>query len=131
VDSGMVMRLQGKGASSEYNEEPGDLYVSLIINSHPEFERSGINIISEKCISYIDAILGTKTNINTIHGKVNMKISSGTQPDSILKIASKGIKTKQKIGDHLVKLKIELPKKVSNEEAKLLEKIREITNEKR
>lgn len=123
VESGLSMRLAGKGMKSEYGQEPGDLYLSLIVDPHPTFERSGSTILSEKKISYIEAILGTKVSVETIHGNVKMTIPPGTQPGSMLRIPKKGISARGVAGDHVVRVKVNIPKKVSDKEKELLEQL--------
>lgn len=127
VDNGISMRLSGKGAPSEYGEEPGDLYISLVVDPHDKFERSGLDIVSQERVNYVDAILGTKKSVDTIHGSVTMTIPEGIQPDSILRVKNKGVKTKKKTGDHLVKVKIDMPKKATDEEKELLRQIKSLT----
>lgn len=126
VDNGISMRLAGKGSPSEYGDEPGDLFLSLVVDSHKTFGRSGLNVISEKHIGYTDAILGTQISVDTIHGNVNMRVPEGIQPESVLRIKGKGIRTKKETGDHLVKVKIDIPKKVSDKEKELLKQIKSL-----
>jgi len=127
IDNGMSMRLAGKGAPSEYGEEAGDLYISVIVDPHEKFGRAGLDIISEEHVSYVDAILGIKRSIETIHGSVNMTIPEGIQPDSVLRVKGKGIKAKKETGDHLVKIKIDMPQKASDKEKELLRQIKSLT----
>lgn len=124
IDNGMSMRLAGKGMPGEYGAENGDLYVSIIVAPHKEFSRSDLNIISEKEVDYTDAILGTNVPVNTIYGKLTMKVPPGTQPESLLRISGKGIKQGGKNGDHLVRIKVKLPKKLSKDEKELLNKLK-------
>lgn len=128
VESGMSMRLAGKGVPSEYGDEPGDLYISLVIDPHPEFERSGLNILSEKHINYTDALLGTRINVKTIHGSVKVNVPASTQPGSVLKIKGKGIRSKKNTGDHLVRLQVDFPTSISKEEKNLLQQIRKLNS---
>jgi molecular chaperone DnaJ len=123
VDNGTSIRLKGKGMPGA--SEPGDLYLYISIMPHIKFARTGLDVRSECEIDYIDAILGTKIKIDTIHGDVLLKIPPGTQPNSILKISKRGIITKSNKGNHLAIIKILIPEKLSKEERKALEKIRE------
>jgi len=127
VDNGMSIRLAGKGMTSPYGGPSGSLYVSMVVSPHSEFERSGpTTIVSEKDVSYLDAILGTKVQVNTIHGKLTMKVPAGTQPESLLRIPQKGVHRGEEKGDHIVQIKIKLPKKTSKEEKELLNKLKDL-----
>lgn len=126
IDDGMTMRLSEKGMSSSYGAQSGDLYLTILINQHKEFIRKGVHVYSEKTISYVDAILGIKIPVETIHGQVNIKVPAGTQPESVLKIKHKGIASRGDKGNHLVYIKVSLPKKPSKQEKELLEKLKSI-----
>lgn len=124
VEPGTVMRLSGKGMPSEYGAENGDLYLAINISRHPKFDRAGPNIYSVEEIGYIDAILGTKLKVETIHGHVKLTVPNGTQPESMLKISGKGIKLPDYKGDHMVRVKVRIPETVSEEDKELLEQIK-------
>jgi molecular chaperone DnaJ len=126
LDNGMAIRLSGKGMPSPYGAESGDLYLSVLVSQHPEFKRDGIHIYSEKTIGYIDAILGVKIPVNTIHGQVSLKVPPGTQPGNIFKIKHKGIIGKKDKGNHMVGIKVSLPEEISEQERDLLEKLKNI-----
>lgn len=126
INDRTTMRLQGKGMPSHYGAEPGDLYLSISIAPHPVFKRDGMTVFSEKTIGYLDAILGIKIPVETIHGGVKLKVPAGTQPNSVLKISGKGVIKGAAKGDHLVGIKIEIPNKISQQEKELLQKLKGI-----
>lgn len=126
LNNGMTMRLSGKGMPSPYGTENGDLYLTVIVTPHPRFKRDGIHVYSEENIQYVDAILGTKIQTKTIHGNVKLKIPAGTQPGSVLKIKHKGVNAANGKGDHMVSVKVSLPKELSKQEKELLEKLKGI-----
>lgn len=122
IKNGMSVRLRGKGMPGP--KMAGDLYLRANISSSNKFGRMGdLNIISVFEIDYLDAILGTKVKVETIHGMVTLKIPAGTQPESSLRIAGKGIHTTNK-GDHLVNIKVQIPKNISKIEKEALNKIK-------
>ena len=120
VDETTTMRLSGKGCLSDLGGENGDLYLILKIGSHHKFKRFGANIQSEEELSYLDAILGTTIKVDTVQGVFDLKIPQGTQPNSMLKLNNKGIEK----GDHIVNIKVKIPKNISIEERTILEQIR-------
>ncbi len=126
VDSGTRLRVTGEGDAGQRGGPGGDLYVYLFVQPDQEFERDGINIISEIKISYLQAILGDKITINSVDGKKPLTIPSGIQPDTVLTLESLGVpKLGNPVarGDHLVTIKIDIPTKISGEEREILKKM--------
>ncbi|HBC42133.1 MAG TPA: molecular chaperone DnaJ [Pseudanabaena sp.] len=128
VDSGTRLRVSNEGDAGQRGGPSGDLYVYLFVQSDNEFEREGINILSEIKISYLQAILGDKIAINTVDGKKPLTIPAGTQPDTVLTLEGLGVpKLGNPVarGDHLIRVKIDIPTKISGEEREVLEKLKE------
>jgi len=126
IENGTIMRVSGKGMPSPYGAANGDLYLSIEIRPHPKFKRSGLTVMSEETVSYIDAILGTKISVGTVQGTVKLTVPQGTQPSSVLKLTGKGVAQGARKGDHLVTIKVSMPTKISEEEKKLLEQLKGI-----
>lgn len=122
IDSSTTMRIAGKGLPSDFGGQPGDFYLGIQVSPHKRFQRIGTTIVSEEKIDYIDAILGTKIDVETIHGHVSVKIPAGTQPNSKLRIPEKGIAK----NDHILTVVVNLPKTVSEEQKELLAKLKEM-----
>lgn len=123
---GMVLRFRGSG--HEANEtSAGDLYIEVSVEPHELFERRGNDIYSTISIEPWLATLGGVVNVSTVHGDVKLKVPSGTQSGTVLKIKSKGapIFGRTDNGDHYVKLAVSIPKKVSRQEKKLWEELRD------
>ena len=96
----------------------------------PQFNRDGIDIKSDVPISYIEAILGTKTRVPVVDGEVEIKVPAGTQPGTTLRIRGKGVPKLGDAttrGDHFVKIKVEIPKDVSAREKELLAELTELS----
>ena len=96
------------------------------MNEDPEFQRDGINILSEIKISYLQAILGCRLEVNTVDGPEELLIPAGTQPGTVLTLESRGVpKLGNSVsrGDHLITVQVEIPTRVSTEERELLEKL--------
>jgi molecular chaperone DnaJ len=132
VDNGTRLRVSGEGDAGMRNGTPGDLYVYLFVESDTEFTREGINIRSEISISYLQAILGCQIEVNTVDGKQEITIPSGTQPDTILTLENKGVpKLGNPVsrGNHLITVKVAIPTRVSAEERELLEQLAKIRGE--
>jgi molecular chaperone DnaJ len=132
VDNGTRLRVSGEGDAGVRSGTPGDLYVYLFVESDKEFTREGINVRSEISISYLQAILGCNLEVNTVDGKEELTIPSGTQPNTVLTLENKGVpKLGNPVsrGNHLITVKINIPTKVNSEERELLEKLAGVRGE--
>jgi molecular chaperone DnaJ len=129
VDNGTRLRVSGEGDAGMRSGPPGDLYVYLFINEDAEFQRDGINILSEVKISYLQAILGSRIEVNTVDGQEELGIPPGTQPGTVLTLEDKGVpKLGNPVsrGDHLITVSVDIPTRVGQEERELLEKLAKI-----
>ena len=133
VDDGTRIRLAGKGEAGSRGAGNGDLYLFINVYSHDLFKRSDENLFYEYPISVADAALGTSIEIPTIDGgKAKIKIPSGTQSGKQFRLKSKGMPLMRGsgTGDLYVQVKTEVPISLNKEQKELLEKFREIENEK-
>jgi molecular chaperone DnaJ len=127
VDSGTRLRVAGEGDAGQRGGPAGDLYVYLFVEADTQFQRDGINILSEVKISYLDAILGNKIDIETVDGAKPLTIPAGIQPGAVLTLEGLGVpKLGNPVarGDHMIKVVVEIPNKISAEEREVLEKLR-------
>ncbi len=126
VDDGRKLRVQGEGDAGLRGGPSGDLYIYIYINDDPEFRREGINILSEIKVSYLQAILGCRLQVNTVDGTEELLVPPGTQPNTVLTLEGKGVPrlgNPVSRGDHLITVQIDIPTRVSLEERELLEKL--------
>ena len=133
VNDGTRIRLAGKGEAGSRGAGSGDLYLFINVYSHDLFKRSDENLFFECPISIADAALGTAIEIPTIDGgKAKIKIPSGTQSGKQFRLKDKGMPYLRgsENGDFYVKVNTEVPVSLNKEQKELLEKFREIENEK-
>ena len=133
VDDGTRIRLAGKGEAGAKGAGNGDLYLFINVNSHDLFKRSDENLFFECPISIADAALGSFLEIPTIDGgKAKIKIPSGTQSNKQFRLKGKGMPYMRGSGngDLYVQINTEVPVSLNREQKELLEKFREIENEK-
>ncbi|XAR49461.1 hypothetical protein NMG60_11032679 [Bertholletia excelsa] len=126
VDSGSRLRVRGEGNAGRRGGAPGDLFVVIDVLPDPVLKRDDTNILYTCKVSYIDAILGMTLKVPTVDGMVDLKIPAGTQPGTTLVMAKKGVPVLNKSnmrGDQLVKVQVEIPKRLSSEERKLIEEL--------
>ena len=129
VDNGTRLRVSNEGDSGQRGGPAGDLYVYLFVNEDAEFQRDGINILSEVKISYLQAILGDRIEANTVDGPVEVTIAPGTQPNTVIPLENRGVPrlgNPVSRGDHLITLIIDIPTRINTEERELLEKLAKI-----
>jgi molecular chaperone DnaJ len=127
VARGMQMTLSGKGNAARRGGANGDLLVVIEEDEHPELIREGNDLIYNLFISVPDAILGTNVEIPTVDNNVKIKIEPGTQPGRILRLRGKGLPEVNGYGrgDLLVNVNVWIPKNMTREEAKVIEKLKE------
>ncbi len=133
VDDGTRIRLAGKGEAGSRGGGNGDLYLFINVYSHDLFKRSDENLFFECPISIADAALGTSIEIPTVDGgKAKIKIPSGTQSGKQFRLKGKGMPYMRGSGngDLYVQVNTEVPVSLNREQKELLEKFREIENEK-
>ena len=133
IRDGETIRIRKEGEAGILGGLTGDLYIRILIKSHPVFERKGDDLHLTLLISFTEAVLGSKKEVEILNPssakekKVFLKIPSGTESGEIFRIRGKGIKhfDAPGQGDLYVKVKIKTPKKVSAKTKELLEKLGE------
>ena len=133
VDDGTRIRLSGKGEAGSRGASNGDLYLFINVDRHDLFKRSDVNLFFEFPISIADAALGTTIEIPTIDGgKAKIKIPDGTQNGKQFRLKGKGMPFMRRgdYGDLYVQVKTEVPVYLNKQQKELLEKFREIENDK-
>ncbi len=127
VAEGMQLKVSGKGNAARRGGINGDLLVMITEAPHPDLIRDGNDLLYNLYLGIPESILGTTKEIPTIESKVKIKIEPGTQPGKILRLRGKGLPDVNgyRGGDLLVSINVWIPKEVSKEESKLIEKLKE------
>lgn len=114
IEDGKKIRIRGQGAPSKSGAEPGDLYLTIKVAAHPEFERRGNDIHSYLYINMAEAVLGAEVTVKTVSGKeVKLKIPPGTGSAKIFRLPGMGVKAETGPGDHFVRVEIDVPADLS------------------
>ena len=109
VEDGQTLRLRGKGAPSPGEGPPGDALVQIVVKPHRYFAREGADILVDLPISVKEAALGAEVRTPTTTGSVMLKIPKRSNTGDVLRLRGKGVKTRGRTGDELVKLKVMMP----------------------
>ena len=127
VGNGMQMSVTGKGNAARRGGVNGDLLVQIEEEEHLELIRDGNDLIFNLYLSFPDAALGATIEVPTVEGKVKIKVEPGTQPGKILRLRGKGLPEVNGYahGDLLVNINVWVPKNLSRDEKKIIEKFTE------
>ncbi|QGJ72318.1 Chaperone protein DnaJ [Planctomycetales bacterium 10988] len=128
VDDGMQICLRGEGNPSPDPQGPrGDCYVNIRIKEHPLFKRDGQHLICELPITYTQAVLGTTLEIPTLDGPESLDIPRGTPSGELFRLRGKGLPDPRHrgVGDLIVQVILEVPKKLNTRQEELLRDLAE------
>lgn len=125
ISDGATIRVRGKGEALADGEQ-GDLYIIVNVKAHKHFTREGDLILSTETIPMVDAALGTEIKVETVEGTKTLKIPAGTQPGTDFRLRGLGVPhlNGRGRGDHIVQVKVEIPKKLTSKQRDLLEKLK-------
>lgn len=126
IENGQTIKIAGKGEAGPAGLPPGDLYISVMIRPSIKFERFGADIRTNAKVSFPDAALGTEIDVETVSGKVKLKIPAGTQSGKVFKLSGRGMPqiNSSRKGDHFVIVTVETPTKLTRRQRQLLEEFK-------
>lgn len=132
IEDGTRLRVVGAGNSGQRGGTAGDLYVLVRVGPHKIFNRVGANIFSKIKISFLQAILGTELEVPVLGGHQVIDIPAGTQPETEIRLEGKGLPNLRGRlrGDHFIKVTVEIPEHLDDEERKLVEELARLRKEK-
>lgn len=123
IESGQGLRIQGKGEDGPGGR--GDLIVRIWVDKHPVFRKEGYNLIMELPIKLTTALTGGTVDIDTLDGRLEVKIPSGTTHNDILRVKNKGVPQERgRRGDLLIVTEVQMPRKLSKAAQKLIEELK-------
>jgi molecular chaperone DnaJ len=132
VSQGTRLKLRGEGDQGGDGGQPGDLFVVINLKPHPIFRREDDDVICEIPVSFTQAALGSEIEVPTLEGKCKIKLAPGTQPGKTLKIKGKGFPRLRGHGrgDQLIKIMVDVPTHLTEEQKRLLEEFAALNGEK-
>jgi|694.fasta_scaffold01204_9 molecular chaperone DnaJ len=132
VEDGVSLRVPGGGDAGDRGAPRGDLYVIVREHEHSIFQRDGADLICELPFSFAQLALGDKVEVPLLRGKAEVKIEAGTQIGKLIRLRGQGLPSMDGSGrgDLLVRVFIEIPRKLDEEQKELLRKFEGIENKK-
>lgn len=123
------MRLLGQGKQGQNGGKNGDMFIKINIENNSKFRLQGYDVITDLYLSPWEAALGKRVNLETLDDTISLYIPPGIQSGEKVKIPQKGYKDgKGSRGDLIAEVKTVVPKKLTDEEKELFEKLKSISN---
>jgi molecular chaperone DnaJ len=128
IDDNMRVRLPGEGEPSTGGGARGDCYVFVKVNDHPLFTRDGQNLVVRMPIGYAQAALGGTIEVPTLQGPHDLSVPAGTQSGDVFRLRGQGMPHPQRrqVGDLLVQVQIDVPKRLTQRQKELLLELAEL-----
>lgn len=122
VDNGSRLKVRGEGGAGERGGESGDLYIVIQVKDHPVFVRRNLDVCCDVTVHFTHAVLGGEIRVPTLEGLRPVAIPAGTQHGTVLTLPGCGIPCLDgsRRGDQQVRIRVEVPRRVSEEEKELL-----------
>jgi len=122
IDNGQTIKIPGHGGSGISGGPNGDLYITFSIANHPIFKRLGNNLFASVNIDLYTAVLGGEITLDTLDGKVKLKVAPETQNGSKIKLKGKGFpvyKKEGQFGDLQISYNITIPRNLTDKQKEL------------
>jgi curved DNA-binding protein len=122
VENGQVIKIAGHGTPGVNGGPSGDLYITFTIANHPKFKREGSNLFATVDLDLYTALLGGDLQVDTLDGKVKLKVASETQSNTKVKLKGKGFpvyKKEGEFGDLYITYNVKLPTNLTEKEKEL------------
>jgi molecular chaperone DnaJ len=131
VSTNNYLTLRAQGAAGARNGPPGDLLVMLDIKDDERFERQGDDLIYDLSLSFSQAALGGEHRIPTPYGEESLRIPAGTQPETVLRLRSRGLPIlgQDGKGDLLVRVHVWTPERLTDEQERLFRELAKVEGE--
>jgi molecular chaperone DnaJ len=128
VEDGQRIRVKGRGAPGQGTAPAGDLYVVVRVGTDRRFGRRGRNLTLSVPVSYPEAVLGTTVTVPTLDGPVTVRVPPGTSSGTQLRVRGRGVaagsgKHGAKAGDLLVRVDVDVPKSLTDEQRAAVEQL--------
>jgi len=129
IDSNQILKIEGKGEAGKKSGKSGNLYARIFVKEHPVFLRKGDDLIMQSEISFSQAVLGDNVEIQLLDKtKILLQIPEGAESGKVLRVSGKGVPHYNGFGkgNLYVELRVKTPKKLSKEQKKAIENLKNI-----
>jgi curved DNA-binding protein len=129
IENGQTIKIPGHGGPGISGGPNGDLYITFKITNHPTFRRSGNDLFAKVEINLYTAVLGGEITVDTLSGKVKLKVKPETQNESKVKLKGKGFpvyKREGEYGDLYITYSVKIPTNLTEEQKKLFHELSEL-----
>jgi molecular chaperone DnaJ len=130
IDDGQRVRLNGHGHAGERGAQAGDLYVLVMVEPDPRFERHGEDLVTRLDVPFTQAALGGSVPVSTLEGEEDVELEPGSQPAKMMRLRGRGLPALRGRGRgdlHLV-LNVMIPSQLTDEQRDLLQRFEESAN---
>lgn len=130
IADGQIIKLSGQGGPGENGGPPGDLYITFNIPEHPVFKRLNDDIYINKEIDLYTAILGGEVTVETLDGKVKLKVPPGTQNGTKVRLKNKGFpvyKKEGQFGNLFVTYTVKIPTQLTDKQRQLFSELQNLS----
>ncbi|MDQ1519004.1 MAG: molecular chaperone DnaJ, partial [Actinomycetota bacterium] len=131
IEEGQRLRLAGRGAAAPRGGPPGDLYVSVRVEPHADYERRGDDLFRLVRVAMTQAALGTHVKLDTLDGPEDLVVPPGTQPGRRFQLKGHGVPSLRsgRRGNLVVEIAVDVPTRLSSEEAELVSQLAALRGE--
>ena len=129
IENGQVIKLKGHGGPGVNGWPNGDIFITFVINEDPKFKRAGNDLYTTEEIDLYTAMLGGQVTIETLSGKLNLKVKPETQQGTKVRLKDKGFpvyKKEGQFGDLIVTYNIKLPTNLTEKEKELFQQLKDL-----
>ena len=129
VKDGAKLRIKGEGGAGKNGASNGDLFIIVKIETKQQVQVDKLNIYYNVPITPFEAVLGDEIKIQTYDGTIKLKLPQNTTSGQKFRISGQGIKKNGKVGDLIVTVNIEVPQNLTEDEIRLYERLKNLSNE--
>ncbi|MBI1838318.1 MAG: J domain-containing protein [Flavobacteriia bacterium] len=129
VENGQTIKINSMGGEGRNGGPKGDLYITFIIENHSQFKRDGATLYVNQDIDFTTAVLGGEITIDTLHGKVKLKVKPETQNNTKVKLKGKGMpyyKKDKEFGDLILTFTVKIPTNLTDQQKELFQKLAQL-----
>lgn len=123
IETGRVLRVAGEGRPGPDGGPAGDLLIEVSVKEHGSLRRDGLNIVGAVDLRLSQLLRGATVEVETLHGSATLKVPPLTAPGARLRLGGQGIESRGQRGDHLVEVRLVLPRQLTKKQRELADQL--------